>query len=67
VKYELGGSQPGDIILDCLQEGRWSERSAHGNPDLVAGVVLWRCDTFTGRLDSLLDLARHRLPEQVGG
>jgi hypothetical protein len=34
------------------------EKSAHGNPDLAAGVVLWRRHTLTGRVDNLLPLAR---------
>ena len=65
MKHELGGSQPGIILLDCLQVGRWSERSAHGNPDLVAGVVLRRCDTLTGRVDILLGLKRHILEKSA--
>ena len=36
-------------------------------PDLVAGVVRWRCDTLTGRVDTLLGLTRHRLLDEAGG
>jgi hypothetical protein len=37
------------------------------NPDLVAGVVRWRCDTLSGRVHSLFGLRRHRLLEEAGG
>ena len=37
--------------LECLLRTMLLERSEHANSDMAAGVVIWRRDNFSGRVD----------------